>query len=82
MWWIIWILFVILGGAFIVSLRAALRMERDRDRWRDAAEWLAAELAGAVLFPDIRPDWIELHKERDSRDAWLLAADKATGGDV
>ena len=37
MWWIIWILFVILGGAFIVSLRAALRMERDRDRWRDAA---------------------------------------------
>jgi len=70
MWWIIWILFVMLGSAFIVSLRAALRMERDRDRWRRKAEWLVGQFSKAGWPYDA------------TKEQWLQAADEATGGDA
>ena len=82
MWWIIWILFVMLGSAFIVSLRAALRMERDRDRWRRKAEKVATNYAHRLLRYKL-PGIITCEEVMELRDALLgdEADDEATGGE-
>ena len=75
---------IFVGG--LITYLWALRWRRDRDRWRERAEWLAEEL-GQTTRPIIQDvgshptniTWEDREPAYRS-NMWLRAADEATRG--